>query len=34
MTTAVAAGDLLRFIADCGHALRILNLSGLERAPS
>jgi Ala-tRNA(Pro) deacylase len=33
MTTAVAPADLLRFIADCGHAPRILNLAGLERPP-
>lgn len=30
-TTAVAAADLLRFLGDCGHAPRILNLSDLER---
>jgi Ala-tRNA(Pro) deacylase len=32
MTTAIAPGDLLRFIADCGHAPRILHLGDLERA--
>jgi Ala-tRNA(Pro) deacylase len=32
MTTAVSAADLLRFIADCGHAPRIVPLEGLERA--
>jgi Ala-tRNA(Pro) deacylase len=31
MTTAIAPGDLLRFIADCGHTPRILSLAGLER---
>ncbi len=30
-TTAIAAPDLLRFLADCGHAPRILHLSDLER---
>jgi Ala-tRNA(Pro) deacylase len=30
-TTAVTPADLIRFLADCGHAPRILNLSGLER---
>jgi len=33
MTTAVAAADLLRFIADCGHRPRVLHLGGLERPP-
>jgi Ala-tRNA(Pro) deacylase len=33
MTTAVSPADLLRFIADCGHAPRIVSLEGLERAP-
>jgi Ala-tRNA(Pro) deacylase len=32
MTTAVAPADLLRFIADCGHAPSTLHLGGLERA--
>jgi Ala-tRNA(Pro) deacylase len=31
MTTAVSPEDLLRFIADCGHAPRVLSLVGLER---
>src|SRR5689334_8490890 len=31
MTTAVAPADLLRFIADCGHAPQIVALEGLER---
>jgi Ala-tRNA(Pro) deacylase len=30
-TTAIAPGDLLRFLADCGHAPRTLHLSDLER---
>jgi Ala-tRNA(Pro) deacylase len=30
-TTAVAPADLLRFLADCGHAPRILHVSDLER---
>jgi Ala-tRNA(Pro) deacylase len=30
-TTAVAPADLLRFIAACGHAPRIVDLSDLER---
>lgn len=30
-TTAVAPGDLLRFIADCGHRPRIIALEALER---
>jgi Ala-tRNA(Pro) deacylase len=30
-TTAVAPADLLRFLADCGHAPRTLHLSDLER---
>lgn len=32
MTTAVSPADLLRFIADCGFAPRILHLDDLERA--
>ncbi len=31
-TTAIAPRDLLRFIADCGHHPRILDLGGLDRA--
>jgi Ala-tRNA(Pro) deacylase len=34
MTTAVSPDGLLRFIADCGHAPRILHLGELERVPS
>jgi Ala-tRNA(Pro) deacylase len=30
-TVAIAPADLLRFLADCGHAPRILHLSDLER---
>jgi Ala-tRNA(Pro) deacylase len=30
-TTAIAPADLLRFLADCGHAPRTLHLSDLER---
>src|SRR5258708_4549054 len=30
-TTAIAPGDLLRLLADCGHAPRTLHLSDLER---
>src|SRR6266700_515275 len=30
-TIAVAPADLLRFLADCGHAPRTLHLSDLER---
>jgi Ala-tRNA(Pro) deacylase len=30
-TTSIAPGDLLRFLADCGHTPRILHLSDLER---
>ncbi|HKX08986.1 MAG TPA: prolyl-tRNA synthetase associated domain-containing protein [Stellaceae bacterium] len=30
-TTAVSPDNLLRFIGDCGHFPRILNLEGLER---
>jgi Ala-tRNA(Pro) deacylase len=30
-TTAIAPGDLLRFLADCDHAPRTLHLSDLER---
>ncbi len=33
-TVAVAPADLLRFLADCGHAPRILHLSDLERDES
>ncbi len=33
-TTAVAPADLLRFIAACGHAARIVDLSDLERDPA
>jgi Ala-tRNA(Pro) deacylase len=32
MTTAVSPADLLRFIADCGHAPQVVSLEGLERA--
>jgi Ala-tRNA(Pro) deacylase len=31
-TTAIAPGDLLRFLDDCGHTPRILHLSDLERS--
>ena len=31
-TTAIQPEDLLRFLADCGHAPRTLHLSDLERA--
>ena len=31
-TTAIAPGDLLRFLAACGHAPRILALGDLDRA--
>jgi Ala-tRNA(Pro) deacylase len=31
-TTAIAPADLLRFIADCGHAPRVLDFNPLERA--
>ena len=31
-TTAVSPGDLLRFVADCGHKPRILHLGPLDRA--
>ncbi len=31
-TTAIAPGDLLRFIAECGHVPRVLDLDPLERA--
>src|SRR5215469_5364188 len=31
-TTAVAPADLLRFIASCGHAPRILSMAGIDRA--
>lgn len=31
-TTAVAAADLLRFVADCGHAARVLELAGIDLA--
>lgn len=31
-TTAIAPGDLLRFIADCGHQPRILHLGDIDRA--
>jgi Ala-tRNA(Pro) deacylase len=31
-TTAIAPGDLLRFIEDCGHRPRIVELGDLERA--
>ena len=31
-TTAIAPGDLLRFLAGCGHAPRILALDDLDRA--
>ncbi len=30
--TAIAPGDLLRFIAECGHVPRVLDLDPLERA--
>jgi Ala-tRNA(Pro) deacylase len=30
-TTAIAPADLLRFLADCGHAPRTLHLGDLER---
>jgi len=33
-TTAVATADLLRFIAACGHAPRIVDLAPFERAPA
>ena len=33
-TTAVAAADLLKFIAHCGHEPRIVDLAGLDRAAS
>ncbi len=33
-TTAIAPGDLLRFIGACGHQPRIVDLSDLERAPA
>jgi Ala-tRNA(Pro) deacylase len=31
-TTAVAAADLLRFIAACGHQPRIVGLADIDRA--
>jgi len=31
-TTAIAAGDLLKFIADCRHRPRIVELADLDRA--
>jgi Ala-tRNA(Pro) deacylase len=31
-TTAISAADLLRFIADCGHRPRIVELDDLDRA--
>ena len=33
-TTAVAPGDLLRFIAACGHQPRIVDLAGFECEPA
>jgi Ala-tRNA(Pro) deacylase len=33
-TTAVAPGDLLRFIAACGHEPRVIDLAGIEREPA
>ena len=33
-TTAVAAADLLRFVAACGHVPRIVDLALFERAPA
>ena len=33
-TTAVSPGDLLRFIAACGHRPVIVDLAGLERSPA
>lgn len=30
-TTAISAADLRRFIADCGHPARVLELAGLDR---
>jgi Ala-tRNA(Pro) deacylase len=32
MTTAVSAKDLLRFLEDCAHKPRVLNVADLERA--
>ncbi len=33
-TTAISPGDLLRFIAACGHEPRIVELADIERSPS
>ena len=33
-TTAVAPGDLLRFIDTCGHVPRIIDLAAIEREPA
>jgi Ala-tRNA(Pro) deacylase len=33
-TTAIAPADLLRFIAACGYAPRIIDLAGFEREPA
>lgn len=32
-TTAIAATDLLRFIAACGHRSRIVDLADIDRSP-
>jgi Ala-tRNA(Pro) deacylase len=31
-TTAISPGDLRRFIADCGHQPRVVELGGIDRA--
>ncbi len=33
-TTAIAADDLLRFIAACGHQPRVVDLADIERGPT
>jgi Ala-tRNA(Pro) deacylase len=33
-TTAIAPADLLRFIAACGHAPRIIDLAAFGREPA